>query len=102
MMEILGSSPIEEEIPYSREDLTLQTQWVLNLYDLLPDRWEGMSGTYLGKDLNLLPVLFSEFNAEKHDRMYAWKIIPVIDNFVSQDVAAKVKAKKGTPTSGHS
>jgi len=89
----MGSEPVEEEIPYDREDLTLQTQWVFNLYDILPDRWDGGSGMYLGKDLNLLPTLFAEFNAEKADRFYAWKLIPIIDSFVAADVAAKIKAR---------
>jgi hypothetical protein len=56
MCEMMNSEPLESEIPVSREDLTLETQEVFSIYDKLPARWEGMSGTYLGKDLSLLPV----------------------------------------------
>ena len=93
MCEMMGSEPIEEEIPWEREDLTLETQIIFSIYDKLPARWEGFSGQYLGKDLALLVTLFEHYGLEKHERGYAWDIIPVIDNFVAQDVARKVKSK---------
>lgn len=95
---MLGNEPLEEEIPIDREDLMVETQMVFDLYDKLSARWEGMSGSYLGKDLILLPVLFNEFNIEDYIRKYAWHIIPIIDSYVAEDVAEKIKRKtKGTP-----
>lgn len=98
---MLGNEPLEEEIPIDRYDLYIETQLVFDMYDKLQSRWEGFSGQYLGKDLTLLPVLFEEFKVEKYIRMYAWDIIPVIDNFIAQDVAEQIKFKtKGVPGGG--
>ena len=100
MCEMLGSEPDPNEMPIERSDLTEETQMVLNIYDLLPAKWEGFSGQYLGKDLMLLPVLFDEFDTIKYIRKYAWNIIPVIDSFVAQDIAQKMKRKSKGDASG--
>jgi len=93
MCEALGSEPLEEEIPIDREDLSIETQLVLYIYDKLPSKWEGFSGQYMGKELGLLPVLCEEFEIEKSIRKYAWDIIPIIDSFVAEDIAKKIKSK---------
>jgi len=88
---MMGSEPIEEEIPVEKEDLSLETQIVFDMYDKLQANWEGMSGTYLGKNLVLLPVLFKQFNIENYIKKYAWHVIPIIDSYVAQDIANKIK-----------
>ena len=93
MCELLGTTPVEDQIPITREDLSWETQMIFFLYDKLPSKWEGFSGTYLGKDLILLPVLYDEFDYEPGLRKYGWEIIPIIDSFVAEDVAKKLKAK---------
>ena len=93
MCEMMGSEPLEEEMPLERQDLALETQLVLNMYDKMPAKWEGMSGTYLGKDLLLLPALCKEFKINKYTRRYAWNIIPIIDSYVAEDIAEKMKRK---------
>jgi hypothetical protein len=94
MCEALGSEPIEEEIPIDREDLSIETQLVFHIYDKLPAKWEGYSGQYMGKELNLLPILCEEFDIDKFIRKYAWDIIPIIDSFVAEDIAKKIKSKQ--------
>ena len=93
MCEMMGSEPLEEEIPCSREDLTLDTQLIFNIYDKLPAKWEGFSGQYLGKDLLLLDTLFKHYKLEEYEESYAWDIIPIIDSFVAEDIARKIKSK---------
>lgn len=97
MCKLLNTEPDPEQLPVEREDLALETQEVFHLYDKLQARWEGMSGQYLGKDLTLLPVLFEEFDIDRATRLYCWDIIPIIDMFIAEDVADKIKAatKKG-------
>lgn len=90
---MLGSTPNEEEIPVSREDLSWETQMIFFLYDKLPNKWEGFSGSYLGKDLSILPILYKEFEYDSNLRRYGWEIIPIIDRFVSEDVSRKLKSK---------
>lgn len=105
MCEMLGQEPDQSQLPISREDLALETQMVLGVYDKLQSSWEGFSGTYLGKNLTLLPILFEQYEFENDLKQYAWYIIPIIDNFVADDIAKKVKSKtkvKGDmPGGGH-
>jgi hypothetical protein len=98
---MLGSEPVDSEIPLEREDLTEETQLVFYLYDKLPAKWEGFSGQYMGKDLTLLPILCEEFNIDKSTRKYAWDMIPIIDSFVAEDVARKIKSKGDLNSGGH-
>lgn len=93
MCRLLNTEPKTEELPVEREDLSLETQEVLHLYDKLQANWEGMSGHYLGKDLTLLPVLFKEYNIDKPTRLYCWEIIPYIDSLIAEDIADKIKAQ---------
>lgn len=104
MCEMLNTEPKLEEIPVEREDLFIETQEVLFYFDKLPAQWEGFSGQYMGKDLSLLPILFKEFKVDKYIRRYCWEIIPIIDNFIAEDVADKIKArsKQGAKSGGKS
>lgn len=98
---MLGSEPDPDEIPYSRDDLLFDTQQVFELYDILPSKWEGFSGHYMGKELLLLPVLFETYKIEKPLQLYCWKLIPIVDNIIAEDVAKQIKAKsKEVKTSG--
>ena len=98
MCRLLNTEPDPEQLPVEREDLSLETQEVFHLYDKLQAKWEGYTGQYLGKDMTLLPVLFDEFEVDKATRLYCWEVIPVIDMYIAEDVADKIKAqaKRGT------
>jgi hypothetical protein len=98
---MLGNKPDPDEIPYSREDLSVDTQQVFDLYDKLPAKWEGFSGHYLGKEMQLLPILFEAFDIDRPIQLYCWNIIPMIDNMIADDIAKKIKSKtKEVKTSG--
>lgn len=51
MCEMLCSEPVEDEIPIEIADLPFEAQIAYSLYVSLNDNWEGMSGSYLGKQL---------------------------------------------------
>ena len=93
MCELLGSEPIESEIPVGREDLSVDTQLALSIYDKLQANWEGMSGHYLGKDMSLIPTLVKHYKYDKALVGYIWEIIPIIDNIVASDLAEKIKRR---------
>lgn len=93
MCELLGTTPIESEIPVGREDLNLDTQLVFSVYDKLQSNWEGMSGHYLGKDLSLIPVLLDHYKFDESLVNYTWEIIPIIDSIVASDISKRIKRR---------
>jgi hypothetical protein len=93
MCEAVGSEPLEKEMPIELQDLSVETQEVFELYNQLQAIWEGMSGTYIGKDQNLLPMLFDIYDTPLYIKKYALFIIPYIDMHVADDIARKMKSK---------
>lgn len=51
MCEQLGAEPIDSEIPIEFSDLPHEAQQAREVFEYLPDRIDGFSGTYFGKDL---------------------------------------------------
>ena len=51
-------------MPLEFSDFPEEVQVAFFMFNLLSDRWDGMSGTYLGKDWNSLELLFSLHNVE--------------------------------------
>jgi len=93
MCEMMGTPVDDSKLPIERSDLLLETQEVFHYYDLLQANWEGMSGSYMGKDLSLLPALFDQYEVEGNVQRYAWEIIPYIDYHVAEDIRRAQKAK---------
>lgn len=93
MCEQLGNEPIPEEIPVDFSDFPYEVQDVINIFSILPDNWEGMSGTYMGKDFSLLPYLFDNI-FEVSDRKISMKILLIIDRIVKEQYAQKAKQAK--------
>lgn len=81
-------------MPLSPSDFPLEVQAAFFVYNLLPDRIEGFSGIYLGKD-------FAEFNMicemyEVSDRKNTFEICKLYDSIIIKHYADKYKqeAKK--------
>jgi len=64
MMEQLGEEPKPEEIPPRFEDLLHEAQEAWIIYNSLQDVWEGMSGTFMGKNKAGLFDLFKAYEVE--------------------------------------
>lgn len=81
MCEQLGSEPIPEEIPADFTDFPFEVQEAINIFTILPDNWEGMSGTYMGKDYSILPYLMDEI-FEVADKKQTMQILLIIGRIV--------------------
>tara|TARA_B100001109_G_C18813925_1_gene451090 strand:- start:26 stop:337 length:312 start_codon:yes stop_codon:yes gene_type:complete len=50
MCEQLGKEPNEEEMPPELGSFPYEIQEAFVIHAMLPDRWDGASGSYMGKD----------------------------------------------------
>jgi hypothetical protein len=51
-------------MPVSTSELPEEMQWAFLVFSHLPDRWEGMSGSYLGKDWSSINFFLDLFEIE--------------------------------------
>ena len=93
MCEQLGQEPNPEEIPASFEDFPYPVQVSINIHAILPDKWEGFSGTYMGKDYQLLPYLIDEIY-KLENKAQIMQFVNLIDRIVMEYRAADQKRKQ--------
>ncbi len=65
MCEQLGKEPDINEMPPQLDDFPMELQEAFLVHQLLPDRWDGTSGSYLGKDWSALDTLLTEFEIKE-------------------------------------
>jgi len=70
MCEEMGWEPNPDEMPLQIFDLSYDTQLALQLFNSLPDKVEGMSGSWLGKDLAGLSGLLDIFEVDNRKRVF--------------------------------
>jgi hypothetical protein len=103
----MGTEAKDEDMPIDLGDFPPYFQYIFTIYNMLPDKWEGMSGTYMGKDYGILPFLFDLENIDdlklKRDM---FRLIVVIDQRATKFYAEKQKqerqAKEGSRKKGFS
>tara|TARA_B100000287_G_scaffold143531_2_gene135398 strand:- start:477 stop:857 length:381 start_codon:yes stop_codon:yes gene_type:complete len=62
--EQLGQVPDPAKMPLESSAFPEEVQVAFFMFDLLSDRWDGMSGTYLGKDWSTCLQLFEVYEVE--------------------------------------
>ena len=55
----LGQEPDPDEMPPEISDFPLEIQEAFVIHAMLPDRWDGASGSYMGKDWSPLNDLLN-------------------------------------------
>lgn len=96
MCEALGSEPIDKEIPREYDELTLQSQDAIDIFNMLPDRWNSMSGTYIGKDISNIGLFFDLLNiTDKTEQLLVFTLLTALLNEhieqVNKQIAQKTK-----------
>jgi len=76
----LGEEPNEDEIPMDLSDFPTSFQEIFEIYSLLTDKWEGMSGVYMGKDMNLIPFLFDMYALDAVECKRYFQYIVILNN----------------------
>ena len=87
VMERLGREPDPSKAPLEVYHFPLEVQEAFAIHAMLPDRWDGMSGTYMGKDWSALSTMLDIFNVE-HKREVA-TFLKYIEHFNSKKINAE-------------
>lgn len=94
MCEMMGTQPQEADIPVELSDFPDEVQTAFQVYHVLQDHWEGMSGTYMGKNLTGLGEVLEVYEVEKSDRKLILELINLIDRERMVQYEAKRKQEE--------
>ena len=96
----MGVEPKEEDIPKDPSTFSLEAQQALIMLNVLPDKWEGMSGTWLGKEYAGLLDIMELYQIENKKEVF--ELLKVCEDELGKFYTEKrkqqeqlSKAKKG-------
>ena len=92
MCEQMGWEPKEEDIPVDPSTLSLEVQQSLVLLNSLPDRWDGMSGSWLGKDYSGLTAIMDIYDID--DRRSVFELLKEAEGVLSKFYEQKRKERE--------
>tara|TARA_R100000734_G_C3319230_1_gene114700 strand:+ start:10852 stop:11190 length:339 start_codon:yes stop_codon:yes gene_type:complete len=100
-MERLGREPDPSKAPLEPHHFPAEVQIAFFIHTLLPDRWDGASGTYLGKDWSALGTLLKVHKIENPSIITIFlKQIDVFNQKSVNDKLEKERKKEERRTSG--
>jgi len=92
MCEQMGWEPKEEELPQDGANLSLECQQALTILNALPDMWEGMNGTWLGKDYSGLSAVMDIYEVES--RREVFELLKEAESIIGKYYAQQSKSRK--------
>jgi hypothetical protein len=93
MCEMMGSEPVDSEIPIEIEDFPELVIQCFLIYRILPDIWDTMNGNYLGKDYSLIFNLFKLYGLDESEHLLSIGFLQEMDNCRGKVISEKLKAK---------
>jgi hypothetical protein len=93
MCEMMGSEPVDSEIPVEIEDFPELVIQCFLIYRILPDIWDTMNGNYLGKDYSLIFSLFKLYSLDESEHLLSIGFLQEMDTCRGKVIAEKLKAK---------
>jgi hypothetical protein len=95
MCEMLKSEPLDSEIPVEFDDLCIEAQQAMQIYNNLQDNWDYMGGNYIGKNMVGLKDIMGFFEIDPSDFRYIYQLIQNIDEIRAKKIQdSKPKSKK--------
>jgi len=88
----MGWEPKEEELPQDGTNLSLECQQALTILNALPDMWEGMNGTWLGKDYSGLSAVMDIYEVES--RREVFELLKEAESILGKYYAQQTKSRK--------
>jgi len=100
--EQLGTEPDPQKMPLTESDFPSEVQVAFFMFNLLSDVWEGMSGTYCGKDWSQCSQLFDIYGVDDpKTTMYFMKLYErTLMNHRAEEADRKRKAEERKAKSG--
>lgn len=92
MCEQMGWEPNEDEMPKDPSSLPVQVQNALIIFNVLPDKIEGMSGTWLGKDFSPIEAIMNIYDID--DRREVLEYILLIQREYSDYYSKQQKMRE--------
>ena len=83
-------------MPLDSSDFPEEVQVAFFMFSLLPDYWEGMSGTYMGKHWSGVDFFFDMYNVEDpKTTLYIMKLYEIaLVNYRAEEAERKRKAEE--------
>jgi hypothetical protein len=75
MCEQMGWEPNEEEMPKDPGFLPFEVQTALLVFNILPDKFEGMSGTWMGKDFSALEAIMNIYDIDNRKEVFEYVLL---------------------------
>jgi hypothetical protein len=102
LCEQLGEEPDPTKMPLEPSDFPEEVQVAFFMFSLLPDYWEGMSGTYMGKHWNGVEYFFEIYGVESpKEILYFMKLYEnEVVQYKSEQAERKRKADERKSKSG--
>jgi hypothetical protein len=79
-------------MPMDFADFPVEVQLAFFVYSYLPDRWEGMSGMYLGKDWSSVNEVFRIYQIEEQPTVFT--LCKHIERFNVEKTAEEAERKR--------
>ena len=90
--ERLGKEPDENKMPIDDGDFPYEVQLAFLLHSVLPDRWDGSSGSYQGKDWSAVGSLLDIYQIE--DKKTVTFFLKNVDVLTSNQINKEIDKKR--------
>jgi hypothetical protein len=96
MCEQLGQEPDPAKMPLAYSDFPEEVQVAFFIFSMLTDNWEGMSGTYMGKNWDSLEYLFKLYEIENPKQIFFFMKVyeTVLVSYKAEEADKKRKAEE--------
>jgi len=92
MCEQLGKDPDVDEMPPEVGDFPYEIQEAFLVHALLPDKWDGASGSYMGKDWSPLMQLLDIQGVQ--DKKTTVFFLKHVESYSTMNINAELKRKQ--------
>jgi len=102
--EQLGQEPDPQKMPLTESDFPAEVQVAFFMFSLLSDVWDGMSGSYMGKDWSHCSQLFQIYEIDdQKTTIYLMKLYErILMNYRAEEAEKRRKQQERKAKSGGS